>query len=133
WPLLVRAQQQAKPIIGWLDGARWEGPFSAQPEFVDGFRPGLAEFGLSEGRDVTIEYHTADGYDERLPTLAADAVRGRPAAIIAIGGLAALAAKAATRDISIIFNAAIDPVELGLVARAAYDQTRSLLDRKGLS
>src|SRR5215831_12075799 len=111
WPLLVRAQQRTKPIIGWLD-PRPGGPLR---EFVDGFHRGLAEVGFSEGRDVTIERHTADGHSERLPALAADLVRQRPAAIIAIGGLAALAAKTATRDIPIIFTAATDPIELGLV------------------
>jgi putative ABC transport system substrate-binding protein len=75
----------------------------------------LAEAGFSEGRDVTIEYHTADGL-ERLPALAADLVGRRPAAIIAGGLPQALAAKAATRDIPIIFQTSVDPVEVGLVA-----------------
>src|SRR5262245_51573761 len=112
WPLLVRAQQQTKPTIGWLDiRSEVEGPL---PEFVEGFRRGLAEVGFSEGHDVAIEYRTSDGHIERLPALAADLVRRRPAAIIAIGP-AALAAKAATRDIPIIFLVGIDPIELGLV------------------
>jgi putative ABC transport system substrate-binding protein len=76
----------------------------------------LAEVGFSEGRDVTVEYHTADGNPERLPALAADLVRRRPAAIFAGTGIAALALKAATRDIPIIFVTGADPVELGLVA-----------------
>jgi putative ABC transport system substrate-binding protein len=75
----------------------------------------LAEVGFSLGRDVTVEYHTADGHFERLPALAADLVRRRPAAIVAIGAPAALAAKAATPEIPIIFLSAPDPVELGLV------------------
>jgi putative ABC transport system substrate-binding protein len=112
WPLLVRAQPQTKPTIAWLD-LRSGGP---PRETVEGFRRGLAEFGFSEGRDVTVERHTADGHLERLPALAADLVRRRPAAIIAIGVYAALAAKAATRDIPIIFTAGYDPVERGLVA-----------------
>jgi putative ABC transport system substrate-binding protein len=112
WPTLVRAQQQTKPAIGWLDNR----PGGALPAAVEGFRRGLAEVGLSEGRDVMVEYHSADGRNERLPALAADLVRRRPAAIIAIGGPAALAVKAATPDIPIIFTAANDPVELGLVA-----------------
>src|SRR5262249_49435315 len=78
-------------------------------------RRGLADVGFSEGRDVTIEYRTVDGHFERLPELAADLVRRRPAAIIAIG-FAALAAKEATRDIPIIFRANEPVVELGLVA-----------------
>src|SRR5262249_48879744 len=111
WPLVVRAQQRTKPTVGWLD-ARPGGP---PPVVVEGFRRGLAEVGFSEGRDVAVEYHTADGHFERLPALAADLVRRRPAAIIAVG-FAALAVKAATREIPIIFSNAADPVELGLVA-----------------
>jgi putative tryptophan/tyrosine transport system substrate-binding protein len=110
WPLLVRAQQRTKPVIGWLDVT----PAVRQPLFVEAFRRGLAEAGFSEGRDVTIEYYSADGHPERLPALAVDLVRRRPAAIIAIG--TATAAKAATRDIPIIFTGVADPVELGLVA-----------------
>jgi putative ABC transport system substrate-binding protein len=111
WPLLVRAQQRTKPIIGWLD-VRPGGPTS---EVVEGFRRGLAEVGFSEGRDVTVEYYSADGHLERLAALAADLVGRSPAAIIAIG-FAALAAKAATQEIPIIFTYAADPVEHGLVA-----------------
>jgi putative ABC transport system substrate-binding protein len=111
WPLLVRAQQQTKPTIGWLD-VRPGGPAR---ETVEAFRRGLAEVGFSEGRDVTTEYYTADGHLEQLPTLAADVVRRRPAAIILMGADAALAAKAATRDIPIIFVAGADPVEFGVV------------------
>jgi putative ABC transport system substrate-binding protein len=76
----------------------------------------LAEVGFSEGRALTVEYYTADGHYERLPALAADVVRRRPAAIVAATNEAAVAAKAATRDIPIIFVSALDPVELGLVA-----------------
>jgi putative tryptophan/tyrosine transport system substrate-binding protein len=112
WPLAVRAQQQTKPVIGWLE-LRPGGP---QPEFVEGFRRGLVEVGISEGRDVTVEYHTADGHLERLSALAADLVRRRPAAIIVPQEIPASVAKAATRDIPIIFLAGNDPVELGLVA-----------------
>ncbi len=111
-PLLVRAQQQTKPTIGWLDVWPW-GPL---PEFAEGLRQGLAEVGFSEGRDVTVEYRTADGHPERLSALAADMVRRRPAAILAPQGITALAAKAATPDIPIIFIAGNDPIELGLVA-----------------
>ena len=112
WPLLVRAQQQTKPVIGSLQilpGPPW-------PEGVEGIRRGLAEVGFSLGRDVTVEYLTADGHVERLPALAADLVRRRPAAIIANTSILALVFKAATRDIPIIFYAGIDPVEFGLVA-----------------
>jgi putative ABC transport system substrate-binding protein len=108
----VGAQPQTKPTISWLD-TRPGGPAR---EFVEAFRRGLAEVGFSEGRDVTVEYHTTDGHDERLPSLAADLVRQRPVTIIASGTITALAAKTATRDIPIIFAVGADPVELGLVA-----------------
>jgi putative tryptophan/tyrosine transport system substrate-binding protein len=111
WALAARAQQSALPVIGRLDG-RPGGPL---PEYVEGFRRGLAEVGLSVGRDVTVEYYLADGHPERLSTLAADLVRRSPAAIVASTGFAALAAKAATRDIPIIFGVGSDPVESGLV------------------
>jgi putative tryptophan/tyrosine transport system substrate-binding protein len=110
WPLLVRAQQQTKPVIGWLD-VRPGGPYR---EYIEGFRQGLAQLGFSEGRDVTIEYHS--GARERLSALTADVVRRRPAAIVALTGDLALVAKAATRDIPIIFLAGYDPIEVGLVA-----------------
>jgi putative tryptophan/tyrosine transport system substrate-binding protein len=111
WPLLVRAQQQTKPIIGWL-GGRPGGPLR---EWVEGFRRGLAEVGFSEGRDVTVEYLTTDGHPERLSALAAGLVRRRSAVIAASPGTSALAAKAATEEIPIIFAVGDDPVELGLV------------------
>jgi putative tryptophan/tyrosine transport system substrate-binding protein len=98
WPLLVRAQQQTKPTIGWLEAF----PGGTPPDFFEPFRRGLAEFGFSEGRDVTVESHNIAGYQERLPALVADVVHRRPAAIIAIGVGAASAAKAATRDMRAI-------------------------------
>jgi putative tryptophan/tyrosine transport system substrate-binding protein len=61
WPLLVRAQQQTKPTIGWLDTT----PGGPLPGSVEAFRGGLAEFGFSDGRDVTVEYHLTDGHPER--------------------------------------------------------------------
>jgi putative tryptophan/tyrosine transport system substrate-binding protein len=110
WSVVARAQQQTKATIGWLD-VRPGGPYR---EYVEGFRQGLAQLGFSEGRDVTVEYHS--GRRERLSALAADVVRRRPAAIVALTGDLALVAKAATRDIPIIFIAGDDPVEFGLVA-----------------
>jgi putative ABC transport system substrate-binding protein len=112
WPLTALAQQQTKPTVIWLD-VRPGGPL---PEGVEAFRRGLAQVGFSEGRDVTVEYHTADGHPERLPGLAAEVVSRRPAAIFAVSGVSALAAKAATQSIPIIFTAGADPVEQGLVA-----------------
>jgi putative tryptophan/tyrosine transport system substrate-binding protein len=111
-PLMARAQQWTKPIIGWLE-LRPGGPLR---EDVEGFRRGLAEIGFLQGRDLTVEYYIADGHLERLSVLAADLVRRRPAAIIVPQEIPASAAKAATRDIPIIFLAGNDPVELGLVA-----------------
>jgi putative tryptophan/tyrosine transport system substrate-binding protein len=106
WPLAARAQQQTKPTIGVFGGRRGR---------LEEIRRGLADVGFLEGRDVTIDYRAVDGHLERYPALAADLVQQRPAAIIALSGLAAVAAKAATRDIPIIFGTGDDPVEGGLV------------------
>jgi putative ABC transport system substrate-binding protein len=111
WPMMARAQQQTKATIGWL-AVRPGGP---SREVVEVFRQGLVQVGLSEGRDVTIEYRTTDGHPERLPAITADLIQRRPAAIVAPTGGAALAAKAATQTIPIIFGVGNDPVELGLV------------------
>jgi putative ABC transport system substrate-binding protein len=112
WPLVARAQQQTKPVIGWLD----QRPGVPPREFIEAFRWGLAEAGFSEGRDVTVEYRTAYGHLERLPALAADLVLERVAVIFAETTESALAAKAATHDIPVVFLIGADPVELGLVA-----------------
>jgi putative tryptophan/tyrosine transport system substrate-binding protein len=111
WPVMGWAQQQTKPVIGWLGYG--EGP---PHEAVEAFRQGLAQVGVSEGRDVTVEYHLASGRAERLPAITADLIRRGPAAIVAATDVSALAAKAATQTIPIIFMAGNDPVELGLVA-----------------
>src|SRR6516164_5557663 len=115
WPLTAAGQQQ-KPIIGRLNtqqlGVRAEGVAN------DAFRRGLAEISFLEGRDVTVEYHTAEGHLEQLPSLADDLVRRRVAVILAQTAESALAAKAATRTIPVpvVFLVGVDPVELGLVA-----------------
>ena len=119
WPLLVKAQQQTKPVIGWLDAP----PGGPAREGVEGFQRGLAEVGFSESRDVTVEYRTADSYLERFSALAADLVRRRPAAIVAISSPGALAAKAASRTIPVVFIIGGDPVELGLVASLNHRQS----------
>jgi putative ABC transport system substrate-binding protein len=113
WPLPVRAQQPAVPIIGYLYAG------SPQPvtNLIDLFRQGLAENGYVEGQNARIEYRWAEGDYGRLPAMAADLVRRDVAVIVTPpSSAAALAAKAATSTIRIVFVATEDPVKLGLVS-----------------
>jgi putative tryptophan/tyrosine transport system substrate-binding protein len=112
WPFAARAQQVAKPIVGFLHQAAPENFGS----FVSAFAKGLGESGYTDGHNVTIEYRWAEGHYDRLPTLVADLTRRPVAAICAAYLPAALAAKAATTTIPIVFVIGSDPVEVGLVA-----------------
>jgi putative tryptophan/tyrosine transport system substrate-binding protein len=115
WPIALRAQRTTLPVVGFINAATGDGlPYG------EAFRKGMNGAGFVEGQNVTVEYHWLDNHYERLPDLVTDLVR-RQVAVIAIpgSGTAALAAKAATSTIPIVFGVAEDPVALGLVDNLA--------------
>jgi putative tryptophan/tyrosine transport system substrate-binding protein len=114
WPRAARAQQAAMPVVGVLS-AEW--PNAVTADRLRAFREGLNDTGYVEGRNVMIEYRWAEGRIDRLPALAAELVRLPVNVIVCAGSTAAaIAAKAASTTVPILYYGGADPVSMGLVA-----------------
>jgi putative ABC transport system substrate-binding protein len=111
WPLVADAQQPTMPLVGFLRSTS----LADATHLVTGFRRGLKEAGFVEGQNVAVEYRSAEGQNDRLPALVADLIR-RQVAVIVGNSIAALAAKAATTSVPIVFGIGEDPVKYGLVS-----------------
>ena len=112
WPLIARAQRLVTPVIGFLSARE----ASEAPQLLTAFRQGLKELGFVESQNIAIEYRFAGNQNDQLPALAADLVQRQVTVIVAVTTPAALAAKAATTTVPIVFQAGADPVQIGLVA-----------------
>src|SRR3954469_12962677 len=109
WPLSARAQQKAMPVVGYLFSG------ASNEQNIIAFREGLGKAGYVEGRNVGFEFRMAGGSYDRLPALAADLVDRKVDVIVAVSGPSALAAKAATKTIPVVFLGGDDPVAAGLI------------------
>ena len=114
WPFVARAQRPTLPVVGFLSGGQSESWTPSSP-LGAAFRSGLAEAGFVDGKNFKFEGRWAAGQFDRLPSLAADLVNGGPAVIVTNTLPAALAAKAATSAIPVVFVVGEDPIKVGLV------------------
>jgi ABC-type uncharacterized transport system substrate-binding protein len=127
WPLAAGAQETAMPVVAFVTPSERD---SFPPRYVAAFRKGLSDTGYIEGQNVSVEYHWLEGRYDRLPALMADLVRRQVAVIATPGGsFTALAAKAATATIPIVFGVAENPVSTGLVANSL---SRAAMQRESI-